>query len=104
MQEPARSLTQQTSLNRADAEGIAELFRAVADPTRLQLLSMMMAEPSGELCVTDLTGQLEFRQPTISHHLKLLADAGLVRRERRGKQVWYSIAPERLAAIADIFR
>lgn len=104
MQEPARRLTQTTALDRADAESLAELFRAVADPTRLQLLSLIMAAPSGELCVTDLTERLEFRQPTISHHLKLLVDAGLVRRERRGKQAWYSIAPERLAAIGDILR
>lgn len=100
----ARSLTRETSLTRDDAERLAGLLRVVSDPTRLQLLSMLLAAPDAEANVTDLTEPLDLTQPTVSHHLRLMVEAGVLRRERRGKQVWFSIVPERLAAIADILR
>lgn len=101
---PARALTTGDALARADAERLAGLLRVVSDPTRLQLLSMILSAPAAEACVTDLTSPLELTQPTVSHHLRVMVDAGLLQRERRGKQVWFSIVPERLAAIGDILR
>lgn len=91
-------------MSRGDAERLAGLLRVVSDPTRLQLLSMIVSAPAGEACVSDLTKPLGLRQPTVSHHLRLMAEAGLLQRERRGKQVWFSIVPQRLSAIADILR
>lgn len=92
------------SLSRDDAERIARLLRSVSDPTRLQLLSMIRASPSGEACVIDLTAPLGLTQPTVSHHLKILVDVGLLRREKRGLWAWYSLVPERLEAIASVLR
>ncbi|KWW98606.1 putative transcriptional regulator [Carbonactinospora thermoautotrophica] len=79
---------------RQEAERLARLFKAVADPTRLQLLSMIQGSPTGEACVCDLTEPFGLTQPTISHHLKILIDAGLLRREKRAIWSWYSITPE----------
>ena len=101
---PAHALTPGVSLNRGEAEQLASLLRVVSDPTRLQLLSMIIASPDGEACVTDLHVPLGLTQPTVSHHLRLLVEAGLLSRERRGKQVWFSIVRDRLAAISDILR
>ncbi|MQA81771.1 MAG: metalloregulator ArsR/SmtB family transcription factor [Streptosporangiales bacterium] len=91
-------------LDRDDAERLARLLKVVSDPTRLQLLSMISDSPSGEACVCDLTEPLGLRQPTVSHHLRMMVDAGILQREKRGIWAWYSIAPDRLAAIADILR
>ncbi|HYD47741.1 MAG TPA: metalloregulator ArsR/SmtB family transcription factor [Terriglobales bacterium] len=88
-------------LKKADAEQLAQGFKAIADPARLQLLSFIAAQPSGEACVCYLTEPLEISQPTVSHHLKVLYDAGLLERERRGTWVWYRIVPERLAVLRD---
>lgn len=88
-------------LKKTDAEKLAQSFKAIADPARLQLLSFIAAQPSGEACVCYLTEPLEISQPTVSHHLKVLFDAGLLDRERRGTWVWYRIVPERLAALRD---
>jgi len=88
-------------LKKAEAEQLAQSFKAIADPARLQLLSFIAAQPSGEACVCYLTEPLEISQPTVSHHLKVLYDAGLLDRERRGTWVWYRIVPERLAALRD---
>src|SRR6188508_3539782 len=88
-------------LKKAEAEQLAQSFKAIADPARLQLLSFIAAQPSGEACVCYLTEPLEISQPTVSHHLKVLYDAGLLERERRGTWVWYRIVPERLAALRD---
>src|SRR5260221_14351749 len=86
-------------LKRADAEQLALGFKAIADPARLQLLSFIAAQPSGEACVCYLMKPLEISQPTVSHHLKVLFDAGLLERERRGTWVYYRIVPERLTAL-----
>jgi ArsR family transcriptional regulator len=88
-------------LNKADAEQLASAFKAIADPTRLLVLSFIAAQPSGEACVCHFTGPLGLSQPTVSHHLKLLYDAGLVDRERRGAWVYYRIIPDRLVALRD---
>src|SRR5687767_13586714 len=90
-------------LSRADAEPIAHLLKAVADPTRLQLLSIIKASPSGQACVCDLTEPVGLSQPTVSHHLKVLTDAGILEREQRGTWAWFSINHERLTRIATTF-
>ncbi|WP_262403477.1 ArsR/SmtB family transcription factor [Actinomadura sp. CNU-125] len=88
-----------TPMPRSEAEERARTFKAVSDPTRVQILGMIEASPDGEACVCDLTTPLGLRQPTVSHHLKILTDAGLVTREKRGTWVWYAIVPERLDAL-----
>ena len=92
------------SLAREDAERLARLLQVVSDPTRLQLLSMIRASPGGEANVGDLTAPLGLTQPTVSYHLKVLAEAGLLHREKRGLWVWYSLVPDGLAALADVLR
>lgn len=83
-------------LSRSEAEGLAQLLKAVADPTRLQLLSLIAAAPDREACVCELTEPLGLTQPTVSHHLKVLADAGLLTRERRGVWAYFAVVSERL--------
>jgi ArsR family transcriptional regulator len=88
--------TLQAPLGADDAGELARGFQALADPARLRLLSMLAAAPRGEVCVCDFVGPLGKSQPTVSHHLKILAEAGLVHGERRGKWVWYSLDRARL--------
>jgi ArsR family transcriptional regulator len=83
---------------RDEAERIAKLFKALADPTRVQLLGLLRARPGGE-CGYDLTGPLGISQPSGSYHVRILHEAGLVTRERRGSWVIYRICEERLADI-----
>jgi len=82
-----------------DAADIALGFTALADPVRLQVLSMLATAPSGEVCVCEFVQPLGKSQPTVSHHMKILADAGLVHGERRGKWVYYALDRERLASL-----
>ncbi|GAA2379045.1 metalloregulator ArsR/SmtB family transcription factor [Nonomuraea africana] len=89
-------------LSRSEAESLAGALKAVADPTRLQLLSMISGSAAGEACVCDLTAPLGLTQPTVSHHLTILVEAGLLSRERRGKWAWYAIVPERLDALRSL--
>jgi ArsR family transcriptional regulator len=84
-------------LDTDDAQELAQGFNALGDPVRLRMLSMLAATPVGEICVCDFVGPLGKTQGTISHHLKVLADAGLVHGDRRGKWVWYSLDRQRLA-------
>lgn len=84
-------------LDVAEAAELARGFRALGDPVRLRVLSMLAAAPAGEICVCDLVGPLGKTQGTISHHLKILSEAGLVHGDRRGKWVWYSLDRDRLA-------
>ena len=91
-------------LDRETAENLAQLIKAVADPARLQLLALIKASDGGEACTCDLTEPLGLTQPTVSHHLKILTDAALVTRDKRGTWAWYSVVPERLAEIAAVFR
>jgi ArsR family transcriptional regulator len=86
-------------LDERDAEELAAMFKALADPARLRLLSMVASSASGEACACDLVEPLGRSQPTVSHHLALLVDAGLLSREKRGKWAWYRVVPERLAAM-----
>lgn len=83
-------------LGLGQAEGLAKGFSAIGDPVRLRVLSMLAAAPSGEICVCDFIGPLGKSQGTISHHLKILSEAGLVHGDRRGKWVWYSLDRNRL--------
>src|ERR1700722_6227539 len=78
---------------------MAQGFAALADPVRVRLLSMLAAAPAGEVCVCDFVEPLGKSQPTISHHLKILGEAGLVHGDRRGKWVWYSLDHDRLAGL-----
>ncbi len=85
-----------------DAEEAAELasgFTALADPVRLRVLSMLADAVDGEICVCDFVTPLGKSQPNVSHHLKILSEVGLVRGERRGKWVWYSLNRDRLAEL-----
>ncbi len=88
-----------TPLEVDDAAGLARGFAALADPVRLRVLSMLAAAPRGEVCVCDFVTPLGKAQPTVSHHLKVLVEAGLVHGERRGKWVWYSLDRVRLAGL-----
>ncbi|WP_210727965.1 ArsR/SmtB family transcription factor [Cellulomonas septica] len=92
------------AMARERAEDISRLLRVVSEPTRLQLLSLIFQAPDGRARVVDLTAALRLRQPTISHHLKLMDEAGIVAREPIGREVWYSIVPGRLEAIGDLLR
>jgi ArsR family transcriptional regulator len=84
-------------LDANEAAALAVGFTALADPVRLRVLSMLSAAPEGEVCVCDFVEPLGKSQPTISHHLKILGEAGLVHGDRRGKWVWYSLDRNRLA-------
>jgi ArsR family transcriptional regulator len=87
----------------ADAAGeLAVVLKALAEPTRLRLLSLIQAHDGGEACVCELAEPIELTQPTVSHHLKVLHDAGLVTRERRRTWVYYRAVPERLAALSEL--
>ena len=91
-------------LTREAAETTAALLKAVADPVRLQLLSAIRATDRGEACVCDLTPLVGLSQPTVSHHLKVLVEAGLLEREKRGTWAWFRLVPSRLDDVAAIFR
>ena len=82
------------------AERLAHLLKAVADPTRLRLLSIVASHVDGEACVCDLTAPVGLAQGTVSHHLKVLVDAGLLTRDQRGKWAYYAIVPDALEALA----
>lgn len=81
------------------AERLARVFKALGDPTRVRLLSLIAATERGEACICDLTAPVGLSQPTVSHHMKQLVDAGLVTREQRGKWAYYAVVPESLAAL-----
>jgi ArsR family transcriptional regulator, arsenate/arsenite/antimonite-responsive transcriptional repressor len=83
-------------LSESEAERLAQALRVIADPARLRLVSLVAASDGGESCVCDLTDRLDLGQPTVSHHLRVLTDAGILRRERRGRWAYYRIEPEPL--------
>ena len=87
-------------LSADQAERIAPLVKAIADPVRLRLLSLVASHADGEACVCDLNDAFELSQPTISHHLKLLHDAGLLDREKRGVWVYYRVNGAALGDLA----
>jgi len=86
-------------LSAEQAEQVAPLLKALADPVRLRLMSLVASHPGGEACVCDLTDAFELSQPTISHHLKVLHDCGLLDREKRSVWVYYRARPEALASL-----
>jgi ArsR family transcriptional regulator len=86
-------------LSQAQADQIAPLLKALADPVRLRLISLVASHPGGEACVCDLNDAFDLSQPTISHHLKVLHDAGLLDRDKRGVWAYYRIRPEALASV-----
>jgi ArsR family transcriptional regulator len=83
-----------------DAEQLARRFKALADPTRVRLLSLIANEQDSEACICYLTHPVGLSQPTVSHHMKQLVEAGLVTREQRGKWAYYRLANDALAALA----
>ncbi len=85
-----------TPLGEADAHTLAAAFAALADPVRLRLFSLVASAPAGEVCACDLVTPVGRSQPTVSHHLKVLREAGLVTADKRGTWVWYRAVPERL--------
>ena len=87
------------SLDEAEAAALARGFSALADPARLRLLNMLASAATGEVCACDFVEPLGKSQPTVSHHLKVLSEAGLITGDKRGRWVWYSIVPERLDAL-----
>ena len=93
-----------STLSAEEAEATAELFKALGDPARVRLVNLL-ATNGGEVCMCDLIGPIGLAQPTVSHHMKKLVDAGLVEREQRGKWAFFSLkrdAVEKLAAVADL--
>jgi ArsR family transcriptional regulator len=89
------------------AAGLAQIFRALGDPVRLRLVSLIGAHQGGEVCVCDLTSAFSLTQPTISHHLKVLREAGIIDCERRGTWVYYRLIPatlERMGALLSVPR
>ncbi|GAB2505761.1 ArsR/SmtB family transcription factor [Corynebacterium atrinae] len=84
-------------VTREDAEVISRLFKAIADPIRLQILGLVRSSPDQEICACELPEPLGITQPTVSHHLKILVEADLLARERRGQWAWFRLVPETLS-------
>lgn len=91
-----------TPLDGAGAAELADAFKALADPVRLRLLSLIAAAPDGTACSCDLEAPVQRSQPTVSHHLSVLADAGLITKEKLGRWVSCTVVPERLAQLRDV--
>jgi ArsR family transcriptional regulator len=88
------------TLTSREAEDLAQLFSALADPVRLRMLSLIASQD--EVCSCNLEGPLGKSQPTISHHTRILSEAGLIQGERRGRWTWWRVVPERLEQIANL--
>lgn len=88
-------------IDRADAEVLARTLKAVAEPARLQLLALIRS--AGESCACDLNEPVGLSQPTVSHHLKVLTDAGLITREQRGQWAWFRANEARIADLSRLF-
>ena len=86
----------------AGADLLASRFKALADPTRLRLISLVAAHAEAEACVCDLTEPVGLSQPTVSHHLRILVEAGVLSREQRGKWAYYRLVPETLNALSTL--
>ncbi len=89
-------------LEESAAAGLAQVFKALGDPVRLRLVSLIGAHRGGEVCVCDLTAAFDLTQPTISHHLKILREAGIISSERRGTWVYYRVNPAALERVATL--
>jgi ArsR family transcriptional regulator, arsenate/arsenite/antimonite-responsive transcriptional repressor len=92
----------ESALDAGTAEMLAHAFKALSDPVRLRLLSIIAAAPSGEVCACDLAAPVGKSQPTVSHHLKVLREAGLVTSTKRGTWVHYAAVPHRLEALRGV--
>ena len=89
-------------LDTGQATALAPMFKALGDPVRLRLLSLIASHEGGEACVCDLTGVFDLTGPTISHHLKVLREAGLISGERRGTWVYYRVEPDALRRLSAV--
>lgn len=89
-------------LTTEDAAQLAALFRVLGEPARLQILSLIAAQPSQEVCACELVETLGLSQPTVSHHLKVMYESGLLAKERRGTWIYYRIVPERLSLLHNV--
>ena len=89
-------------LTEPEAASAAVLFRVLGEPARLQLLSSIAAQPSGEVCACELVESLGLAQPTVSHHLKVMYEAGLLSKERRGTWIYYRIVAEKLVSLREL--
>jgi ArsR family transcriptional regulator len=92
----------QGPLDAESAESLAGALKVLAEPARLRLLSLIQSQPDGEACVCHLTDPLGLSQPTVSHHLKVLVQAGLLEREQRGSWAYFRVLPEPLAALREL--
>jgi ArsR family transcriptional regulator, arsenate/arsenite/antimonite-responsive transcriptional repressor len=92
----------QGPIDSTQAGRLAEALKVLADPARLRLLSLIQAQPGAEACVCHLTQPLGLSQPTVSHHLKVLLQAGLVEREQRGSWAYFRVLPEPLTALREL--
>ncbi len=86
------------------AEHLAHMFKALGDPTRVRLLSLIAAQPGAEACICDLTAPVGLSQPTVSHHMKQLVNAGLITREQRGKWAFFKVVDSTLNTLSDALR
>ncbi len=89
-------------LSADDADQLATALRVLADPARLRLLSLIQAQPDGEACVCHLQEPLGLSQPTVSHHLKVLVNAGLLEREKRGRWAYFRVVPNQLRPLREL--
>jgi ArsR family transcriptional regulator, arsenate/arsenite/antimonite-responsive transcriptional repressor len=89
-------------ISATQAADLARMLKALADPTRLRLVSMVAAHDGGEACVCELTEPLGLTQPTVSHHLKILVDAGIFSRDKRGVWAYYALVPAALDALSEV--
>lgn len=99
--EPCCAPVTDRALDEDQAAELAAAFKLLADPVRLRLLSIVATAEAGEVCACDLTEPLGRSQPTISHHLTALTEAGLLSREKRGRWAWFRVVPERLTVLRD---
>jgi ArsR family transcriptional regulator, arsenate/arsenite/antimonite-responsive transcriptional repressor len=90
------------AMTEADAERLATVLKALADPVRLRLVSLVTSAPGGEVCACDLPALVDRTQPTVSHHLGILVKAGILDRSQRGKWAWFSVRPGQLAALCQV--
>ncbi|MFE7203397.1 ArsR/SmtB family transcription factor [Pseudonocardia alni] len=96
------SAATRAALSSEEAAEIAPAFKALGDPVRLRLLSLIAAHEGGEACVCDISGAFDLTGPTISHHLRVLREAGLVTSERRATWIYYRVHPQTVAMLADV--
>jgi ArsR family transcriptional regulator len=89
-------------IDTASADRLAAIFKALGDPARVKLVSLIAASDTGEACICDLTAPLGLSQPTVSHHMKMLVETGLVDREQRGKWAYYRVNGDALNRVAGL--